>query len=50
MVFEYVRDGTAGKGALLFDCERFPNRDPKVCLPASRQLPAELTGVRWKSD
>jgi hypothetical protein len=50
MVFEYARDGTAGKGALLFDCERFPNRDPKLCLPASRQLPAELTGVRWKRD
>jgi spore germination cell wall hydrolase CwlJ-like protein len=35
MVFEYVRDGGAGRGAVHFDCERFPNRDPKLCLRTS---------------
>jgi len=32
MVFEYVRGGAGGKGSLRFDCERYPNRDPKACL------------------
>jgi hypothetical protein len=32
MVFEYVRGGGTGKGSLRFDCERYPNRDPKLCL------------------
>jgi spore germination cell wall hydrolase CwlJ-like protein len=32
MVFEYVRGAAAGKGSLRFDCERYPNRNPKACL------------------
>jgi spore germination cell wall hydrolase CwlJ-like protein len=35
MVFEYVRDGAAGKGTTHFDCERFPNRNPQLCLGAA---------------
>jgi len=31
MVFEYVRGSGTGKGSLRFDCERYPNRDPKLC-------------------
>jgi spore germination cell wall hydrolase CwlJ-like protein len=32
MIFEFVRDGGSGKSSLHFDCQRFPNKDPKVCL------------------
>jgi len=49
MVFEYVRDGAAGKGSVRFDCQRFPNRDPKLCLTSQPQ-PPELSGIRWKGD
>jgi hypothetical protein len=34
MVFEYIRDGS-GPGSTRFDCERFPNRNPKLCLRAA---------------
>jgi len=51
MVFEYRRDGTGGKGALRFDCERFPNRNPKLCMEGgTSRLPPELSGVRWKTN
>jgi spore germination cell wall hydrolase CwlJ-like protein len=36
MVFEFVREG--GKSALRFDCARFPNKDPKVCLKTTGGL------------
>lgn len=49
MVFEYVRGEAGGRGAVRFDCTRFPNRDPKVCM-APAQLPDGLDGVRWKVD
>lgn len=32
MVFEYVRGGTPGASTMHFDCQRFPNRNPKLCL------------------
>lgn len=50
MVFEYARDGAGGKGTLRFDCARFPNRDPKLCMEGASRLPPELSGVRWKTD
>ncbi len=49
MVFEYVRDGAGGRGTLRFDCDRFPNRDPKLCLAPSAQAADVLPGVRWKT-
>jgi spore germination cell wall hydrolase CwlJ-like protein len=36
MVFEFVREG--GKSALHFDCARYPNKDPKVCLRTASGL------------
>jgi hypothetical protein len=33
MVFEYVREGAIG--TTRFDCARFPNRNPKLCLRAA---------------
>lgn len=50
MVFEYVRDGAGGRGSLRFDCDRFPNKDPKACFESARQRPAELSGIRWKGE
>lgn len=49
MVFEYVRGGADGTKTL-FDCDRFPNRDPKVCLEAPGDLPTVLKGVTFKDE
>ncbi|HKX79820.1 MAG TPA: cell wall hydrolase [Novosphingobium sp.] len=50
MVFEYVRGAEAGKGTVRFECGRFPNKDPKLCLSGAAQAPLGLSGVRWKTD
>jgi spore germination cell wall hydrolase CwlJ-like protein len=50
MVFQYLRGVEAGKGAVRFDCERFPNKDPKACMRSSAQQPAVLSGVRFKTS
>lgn len=49
MIFEYVRDGAGSQGTQRFDCRRFPNKDPKRCLPASALANDVLPGIRWKS-
>lgn len=49
MVFEFVRAGEGGTQTL-FDCERFPNRDPKVCFEAATDVPEMLKGVRFKEN
>lgn len=49
MVFEYIRDAGGGQSALRFDCDRYPNKDPKRCLRAAPDELSGLTGVRWKS-
>ncbi|MCW1429002.1 cell wall hydrolase [Novosphingobium sp. JCM 18896] len=49
MVFEYRRDGLGGRGATRFDCDRYPNRDPKACLAGSAQAADVLPGVRFKT-
>ena len=49
MVFEYRRDGMGGRGATRFDCDRYPNRDPKACLAPSAQAADVLPGVRFKT-
>lgn len=49
MVFEYVRGGS-GKGSLRFDCSRFPNKDPQLCLDRPAEGPTALAGIRWKAD
>jgi spore germination cell wall hydrolase CwlJ-like protein len=48
MVFEYVRDESGSQSAVRFDCERFPNKDPKRCLRFSPEGPSGLSGVRRK--
>ena len=47
MVFEYVRGG-AGGAQTMFDCQRFPNKNPKVCLEGAEDLSEVLQGVRFK--
>ena len=48
MVFELVRTGIGTDRAIRFDCTRFPNKDPKVCLETSGKVPELLKGITWK--
>lgn len=49
MVFEYLRGESGSRSAVRFDCARFPNKDPKLCLHETAEGPSALSGVRWKS-
>ena len=49
MVFEYIRDAAGAQSVLRFDCDRYPNKDPKRCLRGAPDELSGLTGVRWKA-
>ncbi len=49
MVFEFVRGGANGSQTL-FNCDRFPNSNPKVCLDAPKDVTEVLKGVRFKDS